>query len=184
MIELVVAAVILTALAAAIEIWLAFPISASVYAVAALVWLAALALGSILTGFTARRRIAAVTFVLALAILYLVPWTSRKPFLRDLHRVEVGMTEAEVDEIMGRYTRGSGWPACPKGVKARDGVTRHHPSCPLGVDATSFVAAREPRREKLKTRIYRHSTEARFNSDWGMVRFREGRVARVEFLPD
>lgn len=184
MIELAVAAVIVLGLAAAIEIWLAFPISASVYAVAAVVWLAALALASISTGFTVRRRIAAATFVLSLAVLYLVPWTSRKPFLRDLHRVEVGMTEAQVDELMGRYTRGSGWPACPKGAKTRDGVTRHRPSCPLGVEATGSVAAREPRREKLKTRIYRHSTDARFNSDWGMVRFQKGRVASVEFLPD
>jgi hypothetical protein len=31
---------------------------------------------------------------------------------------------------------------------------------------------------------FRHGTEARFNSDWGLVYFKDGVVDRTEFLPD
>jgi hypothetical protein len=109
------------------------------------------------------RRLAALALVCAaVAVLHFVPWTSRKPFLRDLDRIRPGMTAVEVEEIMQGYVRGSGWPAEPL--------------------ASSEIAEGELTIEGA--RIYRHSATARFNSDWGIVHFEEGRVARVEFSPD
>ena len=35
--------------------------------------------------------------------LFLVPWTTRKPFLRDLYSIKAGMTESEARRIMAAY---------------------------------------------------------------------------------
>lgn len=36
----------------------------------------------------------------------------------------------------------------------------------------------------LGAAVYRHSTESRFDSDFGIVHYQQGRVSKVEFLPD
>jgi hypothetical protein len=32
--------------------------------------------------------------------------------------------------------------------------------------------------------VFRHSDDGRFNSDWGIVEFQDGRVVGVRFSPD
>ncbi len=51
-----------------------------------------------------RDRLAALISVnLVILALYVLPWTSRKPFLRDLYSIKPGMTASEVRQIMARY---------------------------------------------------------------------------------
>jgi glutathionyl-hydroquinone reductase len=45
--------------------------------------------------------------------MYAVPWTSRKAFVRDLRKIEPGMSVSQADVIMSHYIFGSGWPVCP-----------------------------------------------------------------------
>jgi hypothetical protein len=51
--------------------------------------------------------LACIAFLVA---TYFISWNSLKPFLRDLDHVEVGMSPAEVEAIMGNYIHGTGWP--------------------------------------------------------------------------
>ncbi|WP_144370167.1 hypothetical protein [Myxococcus stipitatus] len=98
-----------------------------------------------------------------------VDWDSRKPFLRDRYSVQRGMPLEQVDAIMGHAIAGTGWPENPL-TKA---------GTPIG------ALAAEPRELQLgDSRVYRHTHEGWGNSDWGVVRFREGRVVEVAFLPD
>lgn len=120
--------------------------------------------------------------VASLLILYVVPWNSRKPFLRDLEKVEVGMTMADVETIMGRYMKGTEWPAwalsaSPTGQPTEVGS---------GTTMSTFDSlSRElVRRDSTFSMTYRHSTDGAFNSDWGVLKFKEGRVIAKKFLPD
>jgi hypothetical protein len=85
-----------------------------------------------------------------------VDWNSRKPFLRDLRRVEVGMTQAQVDQIMGGYWHEIG----------------------------SLTQVSESGGLISGTLNYRHSSEDWGNSDIGVLTFEHGRVVYVRFLPD
>lgn len=103
------------------------------------------------------------SYTLILAVLWLVPWSSRKVFLHDLSRVKPGMSRAQVEEILGGYLHGTGWPANP------------------------FWSSNESPSGELEIRgaqVFRHSNDGRFNSDWGVVHFEDDRVRSVEFLYD
>lgn len=54
-------------------------------------------------GERALLRVALAAVLGALALLWLLPWSSRKTFLRAFDQVETGMTGAEVDRVLGRY---------------------------------------------------------------------------------
>jgi hypothetical protein len=82
---------------------------------------------------------------------------SQKPFIRDLLTVRSGMTRPEVDGIMGRYLR-------PEWEDSTDDL--YH-----GIDPNGLV-------------VYRPSHEAAYNADWGIVRFKDGKVFSVEFSSD
>lgn len=101
------------------------------------------------------RLAAAVVVALAVAGLYLVPWTTRKPFLKRLDSIQPGMTEADVRRRMRGYMEGASW-TTPEGGA-------------LGVQGAL---------------VFRHFNAPAFNSDWGVVYFLDGRVTRVEFSPD
>lgn len=151
------------------------------------------AVGGIVAAFAAvlvalhptRRRVFATAaglgaLGLVFALLYLVPWSSRKPFLRDLGRIEIGMTQGEVEEIMAGYIRGTGWPASPAGTRPEAGFL-------ADVSSGARYATEPTAGGELAFRdsfVFRHSDDGAFNSDWGVVRFHDGRVAAVEFLPD
>lgn len=111
-----------------------------------------------------------------MAALYLIPWTSRKPFLRDLRRVKVGMSEAEVRKIMRGYMTGTGWPAIPGDAPAPDSIAN---GAQPSRDTASFDELEIP-----NALVFRHSDKAEFNSDWGVISLSNGLVVKVEFLPD
>jgi hypothetical protein len=104
--------------------------------------------------------------VVVLFSVRFVDWNSRKPFLKDLYRVEEDMTVAQVEQIMGDYMVGTGWPARPLGLPGEDSAA-----------VTEELAAPD----RL---VYRHTDEGWGDSDWGEIRFEEGRVVEIRFLPD
>jgi hypothetical protein len=99
---------------------------------------------------------------LVMAVLYLAPWSSRSAFLRRFYSIRPGMTVNEARAVMVGYIEGTGWPANP------------------------FVASRETTGEFAiqGALVFRHSNDPAYNSDWGIVHFRDGRVTSVEFSPD
>jgi hypothetical protein len=83
-----------------------------------------------------------------------------KSFVQDLYSIRPGMTVAEVERIMGKYPRGTRWPA--------------------------NILAGPPQEQELTipgALVFRPSTDGG-DSNWGIVRIHEGRVAAVEFNPD
>ncbi|MGE3804725.1 MAG: hypothetical protein AB7K24_08650 [Gemmataceae bacterium] len=44
-------------------------------------------------------------WIAGLLVLHVVPWTPRKVFERDVGRIQIGMSELEVDQIMASYIR-------------------------------------------------------------------------------
>jgi hypothetical protein len=107
-----------------------------------------------------RRRLLGFAGVcVVVAVLHLVPWSIRKTFLRDLHRVRPGMTVGEVEAIMGGYLHGTGLPPNPFGP-------------PTGPPPNPTI---------VSARVYRHTETI---ADWGIVHFRNGRVRDVRFSPD
>jgi hypothetical protein len=52
-------------------------------------------------------------FLAAIGLLWFFPISSRQPFLKDLYSVQAGMSVAQVNGIMGKYKKGTGWPANP-----------------------------------------------------------------------
>ncbi len=110
-------------------------------------------------GQSLARRICLGMFVLALAVaIRLIEWTPVKPFVRDLHSIQPEMTEAEVDRIMAKYVRGTGWPA--SSAKGGRGELR------------------------FPTTIIFRPTSSPGDSNWGVVTFENGRVGEVDFSPD
>jgi hypothetical protein len=166
-----------------IEVLAATPLPRQLYAAAGLLILA----GGVAVLLTdpSRKRIVTTTagcllVVAALATLHGVPWSSSKPFRQRLARVKAGMTESEVRQVMRGYTVGTGWPADPFGdgtppanlAQTSTGVSR---------PAIASLAGELAIRDAV---VFRHNNDARFNSDWGVVSFRDGRVISVEFMPD
>lgn len=117
--------------------------------------------------------------IVCLIILYVVPWNSRKPFLRDLDKIQIGMTVDQVEIIMGRYMKGTGWPAIP-GSKSPTGQLVE-----VGAGGT-LATSNSPSGELViqDSITYRHSNDGAFNSDWGVVKFNDGKVVAKKFMPD
>jgi hypothetical protein len=125
-------------------------------------------IGALLLVGSPRREKLLILGLLVVALLSVrfVDWNSRKPFLKDLYRVQEGMTVEQVEQIMGHHMVGSGWPADP-----------------LGLPTRSAVAGTEDLTQPDRL-VYRHTNEGWGNSDWGEIRFQEGRVVEIRFLPD
>lgn len=157
------------ALWAAAEWLLAYPVAWWLYA--PLVPLFAIGFLSPVAPSRQPGRILAFALLTALtALLYMVPWTSRKPFLRDLGSIRPGMSEAEVRQIMRGYIEGTGWPASPASAERENaGYGQAAAPEPLALPGSL---------------VFRHSTNGAFNSDWGVVALENGRVTRVRFDPD
>jgi hypothetical protein len=127
------------------------------------------------------RLVALAAIIAVVATLYFVEWTTRKPFLRDLGRIRVGMTEAEVRRIMGRYMEGTGWPANPFDTSTNATSTLTDVGSGSQYSTTTSPSGEMVIRDSL---TFRHSNDGAFNSDWGIVSLSSGRVVRVEFSPD
>ena len=177
---LTVAAVSLlaAAIAALLEIGAAICASAAMFTIYGLIWTGVLA-PFLLRHPTRINYGIFLGLIVCLAILYFVPWNTRKPFMRDLEKVQIGMTGDQVEEIMGRYMKGTGWPVMPGAssptgqlVDAASGITMATTNSPSG----ELVI-----RDSI---TYRHSNKGAFNSDWGVVRFSNGIVTAKVFMPD
>ena len=44
-------------------------------------------------------------FLAAILTVYYIDWNGRKPFLRDFHRIEIGMTADQADQLMAHYIK-------------------------------------------------------------------------------
>jgi hypothetical protein len=108
-----------------------------------------------------RLLVVSVSVAATIGVRYL-DWDSRKPFLRDLYSLQVGMTPQEVEAKMRGYLRGTGWPQNPFSDAPLDGGEL----------------------EIGSAQVYRHTNEGWGNSDWGIVRFDGGVLVGVEFSPD
>jgi hypothetical protein len=104
-------------------------------------------------------------FVVVLLSVRFVDWNSRKPFLRRLYRIKEGMTESQVDQIMGGYMKGYfGGP--PPSLREYEPQLDEQ-----GKIITGWVT-------------YRHTDEGWGDSDWGEVTLENGRVVGTRFLHD
>jgi hypothetical protein len=115
-----------------------------------------------------RRRWMLLSYVFSAVVvvsLAVTPWHPRKVFVRDLYSLQPGMTVDEVESVMGRYLKGAGskWPMTTP--------TEY----PAGIERSRATGAM----------MYRwNDSDWRYDSDWGLVTFANGRVTKVEFLPD
>jgi hypothetical protein len=132
--------------------------------------------------FSKKGLIVALIFSALLLALHTIPWNSRKIFLRDLDRIDLGMTVTEVDKIMGGYIKGVGskW-QIPDQTSGRSSLLHDvgsGRSFPTDVDDDGEW-------KFVDSIVYRHSAnDGRFDSDWGVITFRDDRVVSVQFLPD
>jgi hypothetical protein len=123
------------------------------------------------------RAVILGAFALAVVSLPWVEWDSRKPFLRDLYSIEPGMDRPQVESLMGKYLRGTGFPAHPLGF---GGSLQD-----VGSGRTySTATGANGQLELVDSVVYRHTHEGWGNADWGIVRFQQGRVVEVSFSPD
>ena len=190
------AALVTIAFGLLIEVYLAIPLPGWLYVSAGLVIL----VGSVLVMVVEplRKRIkrtsfGCLLFLAMLAAMYLVPWTSRKPFLKALDRVQLGMTRVEVEQIMTGYIRGTGWIAQPadQNLPASTLTEPSGQNLPSGkltdlLSGESYPIEVTPNGEfAIKDSVvFRHSNHWRFNSDFGVVTFGGGKVVSVQFMPD
>ena len=83
-------------------------------------------------------------------------WNPRKPLIRDLYRIRVGMTVGEVEQIMTGHLKGFGTPD----NLARDFTEEDNPI------------------------VYRTGEGGAYNADMAEIRIKDGRVEAVDFLHD
>jgi hypothetical protein len=121
-----------------------------------------------------------------------VEWNPRKTFVRRVRSIREGMSVDEVEVVMARYMKGAGgqWQVPALVPVVRDADDEPQTAAMAAADA-AFAAYREPdygdraqRHCFSGTMIYRWSTDARFNADWGCIRYADGRVVAVEFWAD
>ena len=178
-ISLVTLAALVLASLAFCEVGMAYPVAWWLYLAVAIAFV--VALWPFASGRFQSIRITSLIIVsVTIAALYSVPWTSRKPFLRDLDRIRVGMTVSEVRQIMGRYLEGTGWPASPFDSSTNNGTLS------VAGSSSQYSTSTSPDGQMVvrDSLVFRHSTDGAFNSDWGIVSLSSGRVVGVEFSPD
>lgn len=162
------------------EVGVAYPVAWWLYLTVAIAFIVAL-WPSASGRFQRARILSLLAISAAIAALYFVPWTSRKPFLRDLARVHVGMTEVEVRHIMGHYLEGSGWPSLPGNGPTNGPGTLNIVGSGSQYSTETSPSGQMAIRDSL---VFRHSNDGAFNSDWGIISLSSGKVVRVEFSPD
>lgn len=162
------------------EIGMAYPVAWWLYLSVAIAFAAGLIRPVSLRSQIARIG-ALVAVIAAIVTLNLVEWTTRKPFLRDLDGIRIGMTEVEARRIMGRYMEGTGWSANPFDTSTNATSTLTDVGNGSQYSTTTSSSGEMVTQGSL---VFRHSTDGAFNSDWGIVSLSNGRVVRVEFSPD
>jgi hypothetical protein len=152
-------------------------ISAEHYVIYAALW-SAVMLPLVIRRFTAAKLAILLVFICGLAIVHFVPLNSRERFLRDLRRIKPGMTAAEVETIMAKYMKNEGLSPWPMQT---DSPKQDHP---VRTSTPAREVAPDENGERLYYLEYRHTEHGDFCGDQGIVHFEEGKVSRVEFLPD
>ena len=132
----------------------------------------------VISCFSRSKLAVYLTFICCLVILHQVPWSSRKPFLRDLRRIKPGMTVAEVEAIMAKYV---GQPGLSPWPTQTHGPRREYP---VYSSAVEQGPAPDENDDTLYYLEYRHTEHGDFYGDEGIVHFEKGKVSRVRFLPD
>jgi hypothetical protein len=107
---------------------------------------------------SAKRPVFLALMVIIILTGGCVDLNSRKPFLRELYTVKVGMTGADVKNIMEKYD---------KQVNLYSPGTYEY----LNADFTGQES-------------FRHTDEGWGNADTGTIKFQDGRVLQVEFSHD
>jgi hypothetical protein len=106
-IVLVTAAIALTALAMVDFVWSwigTWPIAPAIYVRYAYPWLLIM-LPFVIFRFNKQKLSVVLTFLLVMSLIFYMPWTTRKTFLRHLSSIKAGMDHAEVERIMNGYIR-------------------------------------------------------------------------------
>jgi hypothetical protein len=90
------------------------------------------------------------------------------------------MTEADVRRIMDRYIEGTGWPAVYGGTPAGTGTLTD-----MGTGTTHATGTTPTGEMTIQhSLVFRHSTAGAFDSDWGIVELKDGKVTGVSFSAD
>lgn len=105
---------------------------------------------------TGEKVLILALFMTVLVSTRFVDWNSRKPFLKDLDQVHVGMKETQADQIMAAYLK--------------------EPSPLAKVDHRGQVLSGAVN--------YRHTTAAWGNSEVGILTFEDRRIIGTDFLHD
>ncbi len=140
-----------------IECAFTFSLTPFLTPVCALLWLIS---AKFLTKSLSQEKRAIVVcgmIILILSLRYL-DFNSRKPFLRDLGKISVGMTGHEVEAIMGKYD---------------NQMTLYTPR--------DYQYLESDFSEQVS---YRHTDEGWGNADIGTVKFQNGQVVGVDFSHD
>lgn len=103
----------------------------------------------------------ALLAALVLFTISRIDWNTRKPFLRDLNSIQIGMSEGDVEAIMSDYMK----------------VDRELANPPTQVPSPQDIFTPE-------ILVYRHTNQSWGDSDWGIVTLEEGKVVEVDFSPD
>jgi hypothetical protein len=99
---------------------------------------------------------------------------SRDDFLAVLSKVTAGMSKPEVDKLFQHYMKGTNWPVGGS------------PATLLGTRRVTFEVDTS-KKDQLTLKdcdVYRHSDDGKYDSDWGIICFKEGKVNWVDFAPD
>lgn len=116
----------------------------------------------------ADAALVSVCFVAGVTLLAGFKWFSRDYFLADFWRVHAGMTEPQVELMLGKYVKGGRYlDAGPRGISLEPGEVP-----PPGAPELPLCQS------------YRHSTDSLWNADWGRVCYRQGLVVSTDFSPD
>ena len=85
------------------------------------------------------------------------------------------MPKNEVDQLFGKYKKGTNWPASSGKTAELIGTRR----------GTYDVDTSKTDQLTLKNcDVYRHSDDGKYDSDWGIICFKDGKADWVDFAPD
>lgn len=122
--------------------------------------------------FNKQKMWLVIAFLFFVVLIYYMPWSSRKVFLRDLYSIKSGMSITEVERRMSRY------------------IIPFEDDMPNDLIPTSSDISWDVVKEKqsdtglVDQLVYRHSNNGLFNADLGIVHFKNGLVESVEFMTD
>ncbi len=175
---ILIVSVIFLALLGLYEVLLELPVAWWLYAAVTVVFV--LAIVFTIKGRLPYRSLVIPIVAIAFAwLLYFVPWSARKQFVKDLYCIRSGMNEEQVREIMSGYMEGTGWPAVYGGETEGEGTLND-----LGSGTSRSTTSVDGNLAIKDSIVFRHSDEGAYNSDWGIVTFENGRVVGVDFSPD